>query len=374
MSTSAGDAGVATRRRRAVFHSLRVAEVARLTPDSVAVTFEVPAELAADYRFTPGQHVTLRTTLGGRDVRRSYSICSPSTRRDRLQVAVKRVAGGQFSQWVNDELRAGHRLDVMTPMGRFGLGPDPQAGRHVCAVAAGSGITPVMSILATVLEVEPRSGCTLIYGNRTSRDVMFLEEIHDLKDRHPARLQILHVLSREAQESASGTGRVDRARMTELLSSIVPPDLIDEWFLCGPYSMVEEVRAALTAAGVAPGTVSVELFHAESTSDAQPPATQRVSPADGADGIRATAVLDGRSTSVDVRPGERLLDAILRARPDAPYSCRGGVCGTCRARVVEGEVEMDRNYALDPRERTAGFVLTCRSVPRTPAVTLDFDA
>ncbi len=362
--------------RRAVFHRLEVADVEQLTRDAVAVTFAVPPHLTEDYAFIPGQHVTLRAVLDGRDVRRSYSICSPATSYDRIRVGVKRVAGGTLSAWVNECLRPGDRLDVMTPTGRFGVQPNPSAHRHLCAVAAGSGITPVLSIVATTLALEPRSSCTLIYGNRTSADVMFLEDLHDLKDRYADRLQVLHVLSREAQESPLLHGRIDRARMDAFLSALVPPPLTDEWYLCGPLGMVDEVRAALAAGGVAAASVHVELFHVEGGRaalggrDAEPRRDDDAAPGSA----RVTVVLDGRATVVEVGPGERVLDAVLRARADAPYSCRGGVCGTCRARVVDGEVRMARNFALDAAERAAGFVLACQSRPVSRTVTLDFDS
>jgi ring-1,2-phenylacetyl-CoA epoxidase subunit PaaE len=377
VAESTGTPGNPSRaRRHAVFHPLRVAAVDRLTSDSVAITFEVPEELREDYAFTQGQHLTLRTTINGEDVRRNYSICSSATS-GRLRVAVKSLAGGAFSAYANSTLAPGDVLEVMTPTGRFNVALDPANAKHYCAVVAGSGITPILSILETTLEVEPRSRFTLLYGNRTTETVMFLEELQDLKDRWPGRLQLVHVLSREAHESELLTGRLDRAKLGVLLESIARPDDVDEWFLCGPFAMVQETRATLLDAGVDPTHVHMELFHVEDEAPVRPGRDAAAAAAEEeADATQSavTALLDGRSTGLGVRPGERILDALLKVRTDAPYACKGGVCGTCRAKVVSGEVRMERNYALEDSEVAAGFVLACQSHPVTDEVTLDFDA
>jgi ring-1,2-phenylacetyl-CoA epoxidase subunit PaaE len=363
----------ATTRRHGVFHPLRVAAVERLTDDAVAITFAVPDDLRADYAFSAGQHLTVRTEIAGVEVRRNYSICAPATS-GRLRVAVKRLAGGVFSGYATEQLQVGHAVDVMTPTGRFVPRLAPGNAKHYCAIAAGSGITPVLSIVATVLEVETASTVTLLYGNRTSRTVMFLDELADLKDRHPTRLQVVHVLSREAPAVELFHGRIDGPKLQRLLDTLVPPDTVDEWFLCGPFSMVERARATLLAAGVAPAHLHVELFHVEG----EAPRVASSDPDSAAREEGSTAVtitLDGRTSSFEVpRGGTRILDAALLVRSDAPYACKGGVCGTCRARLVSGEVEMERNYALEPDELEAGFVLACQSVPRTDTVELDFDA
>jgi ring-1,2-phenylacetyl-CoA epoxidase subunit PaaE len=254
---------------------------------------------------------------------------------------------------------------------------DPAHDKHYCAIVAGSGITPILSILATTLEVEPRSRFTLAYGNRTTESVMFLEELEDLKDRWPERLQLIHVLSREAHESELLTGRLDRAKLTALLDGLIDAAEIDEWFLCGPYAMVQEARATLLDAGADPAHVHMELFHVE---DAPPERATRdaagAAATEEADAGQSAvvAILDGRSTGFGVSRSERVLDAFLRVRADAPYACKGGVCGTCRAKVVTGQVRMERNYALEESELAAGFVLACQSHPVTDEVTLDFDA
>jgi ring-1,2-phenylacetyl-CoA epoxidase subunit PaaE len=353
----------------ATFHPMRVTEVDRLTADAIAVTFDVPADLAEAYRFVPGQHLTLRTTIDGTEVRRSYSICaSPSEHR--LRVAIKRLDGGVFSGHAHRTLAAGHVLDVMRPAGRFGVRPDPTRARRYAAVVAGSGITPLMSIIPAVLGGEPLSTVTLVYGNRDAGSVMFADELADLKDRYPARLQVLHVLSREERDGELLHGRIDAEGTTRLLDSLVPPHRVDEWLLCGPYGMVIEVRRTLLARGVPPAAVHIELFGV----DGEPPRLTRRATADPTASDHITIRLNGRSSTFGMPAEGSVLDAALAVRADAPYACRGGVCGTCRARVISGAVEMARNYALDPADLAAGFVLPCQSVPTTENLVLDFDA
>ena len=348
------------------FCLLRVAAVDRLTADAVAVTLHVPDALAGRFRFRPGQHVTLRRVVDGVDLRRTYSVCS-SAAGGPLRVAVKRMDGGAFSTWVLDGLRPGDEIEVLPPAGRFGPDLDPARVQRYGLVAGGSGITPVLSIAWSVLDVEPRSSVVLLYGNRTSSDVMFLEELADLKDRWPDRLQVLHVLSREEQGSELLSGRLDPERIARLLDTLVPPESVDEWYLCGPFGLVVDGRQALLHAGVPADRVRVELFHAD-----PPPVRERH--ADTQAGTSSVTVeLHGRTTTVPVERGAgTVLEAVLAVRGDAPYACRGGVCGTCRARCVEGAVEMDVNYALEPDELAAGVVLTCRSRPTTDVVRLEY--
>lgn len=366
--------------RRATFHVLPVAAVERLTDDAVAVTFDVPEALAEEYRFAPGQHVTLRCPLAGDDVRRNYSICSPASTGP-LRVAVKRLPGGVFSTFAFERLRPGDQMEVMTPSGRFTVPLDPAQSRHYCALAAGSGITPVLSILATALEVEPESRCTLLYGNRTSRSIMFLEELADLKNRYLDRFSVIHVLSRERQDAELLNGRIDAAKLAVLFDTVVPPETVDEWFLCGPEGMIDAARTALTGRGVDPAHVHRELFHVGPAPAA--PAGGPAAPAgaghDGrtTGGTRAevTIVLDGRASSFPLSAcAGSILDAALTVRADAPYACKNGMCGTCRAKVLEGRVTMDHNYALEDHELAAGFVLACQARPQSDRVVLDFDA
>ena len=350
----------------ATFHTLRVAAIDELTDDAVALTFEVPPTLAEDFRFAHGQHLTIR---GDDDVRRSYSICTPPSS-GVLRIGVKRLPGGAFSEGVVSRLGVGDTLEVMTPAGRFTSPLDPAARRTYVALAAGSGITPVLSILAAVLEGEPGSRVLLVYANRTHRSVMFLDEVHDLKDRFPARFQVVHVLSRETQEVELLSGRLDGERLTRILEALMPPDEVDAWFLCGPQQMVGELRATLTGLGVPAAQVHTELFHADPVPRA---AVEAIAGApEGA--AHVTIRLDGRSSSLDLRPDDvSVLEAALAVRADLPFACKGGVCGTCRARLVEGTVAMDANYALEPEEIERGYVLTCQSHPTSETVLLDYD-
>jgi ring-1,2-phenylacetyl-CoA epoxidase subunit PaaE len=354
-----------------VFHPLTIAAIDPVTDDSVAITFEVPEQLRADYAFTQGQHLTIRTELAGDDVRRNYSICAPVSSRQ-LRVAVKRLPGGAFSEHALDVLQPGDVLDVMTPSGRFFTQLDPTNTKHYVCVAAGSGITPVLSIVATTLETEPHSQVTLVYANRTHKSVMFLEEVEDLKDSYPDRFQLIHVLSREPQEVELFSGRLDADRMSKLLDTILPPETVDEWFLCGPFDMVSDLRKLLISEGVAKKAVHAEVFHVESAGTVRRTPVQSAGPAEGAE---VTITLDGRTSSFRLASdGPVVLDAALAVRSDAPFACKGGVCGTCRAKVVEGSVEMDTNWALEPDEVERGYVLTCQSHPTSDKVVLDYDA
>jgi ring-1,2-phenylacetyl-CoA epoxidase subunit PaaE len=335
------------------FHALRVAAVDRLTEDSVAVTFEVPDDLVADYVFLPGQHLTLRRWFGDVEVRRTYSVCAPVG--GALRVGVRRT--GLMSSWLCDELQVGDELDVLTPLGSFG--PREALGdKRFGLIAAGSGITPLLSVAATAL--AQGAHVLLLFGNRTSRDVMLVDEVADLKDVHPERFQVVHVLSREQQGSDLVSGRLEGARLKGLVEAFGQG--VDAWYLCGPFGLVEGAKDVLAAAGA--GSVHVELFHPEGT--APRPVVQPEA------GTELTAVLAGRTSRTHLGPGETVLEGVLRVRSDAPYACRGGVCGTCRARLVEGEVQMDVNYALEPEEVAAGVVLTCQSRPTTETVRVEY--
>ncbi|MBD8869108.1 1,2-phenylacetyl-CoA epoxidase subunit PaaE [Nocardioides donggukensis] len=352
----------------ASFHPLRVAALEPLTDDAVGLTFEVPADLVEEFTWTAGQHVSIRCPDGGR---RSYSICTPPSS-GLLKVGIKRLPGGVFSGGVLDALAVGDELEVMTPAGRFTPRLDPTARKSYVVVAAGSGITPVLSIAAAILEGEPGSRVTLVYANRTHRSVMFLDEVHDLKDRHLERFRVLHVLSREEQDVALLSGRLDAERFRGLLESLLPADDVDEWYLCGPQAMVTDLREVLSEAGAT--AVHTELFHADPVPRAAPVEQDGAGSADGGS-ARVTVRLDGRSSSFDLARGDvPVLEAALRVRPDAPFACRGGVCGTCRARVVEGSVSMDTNWALEAEEVERGYVLTCQSHPTSETLVLDYDA
>ena len=362
--TATGSALSGERTSRGTFHTLRVASVERLCDDAVAVTFEVPEHLRAAYDFEAGQSLTLRRMIDGEDHRRDYSICAPVGERPR--VGVRLIPGGRFSEWLVNEVRPGDEVDVQTPRGSFRARPD--GGRHVC-IAAGSGITPMLSIASTVLS-HPDSRVTLLYGNRTTSSVMFAEELADLKDRYASRFDLVHVLSREPRDVELFSGRLDADRLRRLLTTLVPLDGVDHVWLCGPFGMIAEAREILAELGVDREKVHFELFYV----DEPPPELHRVEAVLTGETSSVTVVLDGRSTTASMPKGQSILDAAQKTRADLPFACKGGVCGTCRAHLTTGEVEMRRNYALDEDELAAGFVLTCQSHPVSDEVTVDFDA
>jgi ring-1,2-phenylacetyl-CoA epoxidase subunit PaaE len=356
--------------QHSVFHPLTVESIDPVTEDSVAITFAVPEHLREDYRYSHGQHLTVRTELAGDDVRRNYSICAPASS-GLLRIAVKRLPGGAFSEHALEQLKAGDVLDVMTPSGRFFTELDPANARHYVCVAAGSGITPILSIVASTLAAEPHSSVTLLYANRTHKSVMFLEEVEDLKDQYPDRFQLVHVLSREPQEVELFSGRLDTDRMSRILEALLPPDTVDHWFLCGPFDMVSSLRKLLISEGVSKKAIHAEVFHVESAPPVRRPTVETAD----AEGAEVTITLDGRKSTFRLAPdGPAVLDAALTVRADAPFACKGGVCGTCRAKLLEGSVAMDTNWALEPDEVEKGYVLTCQSHPTSDTVVLDYDA
>ncbi|MFG1925435.1 1,2-phenylacetyl-CoA epoxidase subunit PaaE [Cryptosporangium sp. NPDC048952] len=354
-----------TRRGAAAFHVLTVAAVERLCDDAVAVTFAVPEELREAYAFTAGQSLTLRRTIGGVEERRSYSICAPVGAAP--QIGVREIPDGLFSSWLVNDVRPGTRIDVQTPTGAWNA--DPTTGERHLLIAAGSGITPLLSIASTVL-THPDAHVSLLYGNRTSGTVMFAEELGDLKNRYGPRLQIAHVLSREPREVELFSGRLNSERLQRLLTDVIPAETFDHVWLCGPFPMVDDARAVLAACGVPPQSVHIELFYV----DAPPPEPRRTSSEAVGATTELTTVLDGLSATTTIPQDGTILDGAQKSRADLPFACKGGVCGTCRALVREGEVDMRRNYALEPAEVAAGFVLTCQTFCAGDAVTVDFDA
>ncbi|TKV26399.1 phenylacetate-CoA oxygenase/reductase subunit PaaK [Arthrobacter sp. NamB2] len=365
--------------RRSAFNSLTVRDVRRLTEDAVEVTLAVPPELQDRYEYLPGQYVALRTTLlvdgEPREVRRSYSICA-DPRPGELRVAVKRDLGGIFSTWANESLKAGDTLDVMSPLGQFTPRTEPgDRAVSLVAVAAGSGITPVMSIARTMLASGPNVRFDLIYANRAAMDVMFLEELADLKDRYPSRFALHHVLSREQRISPLLSGRIDAGKLEKLFGTVIAAEQVDEWFLCGPFELVQLCRDSLAARGVPAETVRFELFSTGEPSRPEGNTGRPVVPSDSGENYSISFTLDGLKGSVQspTHARESILNAALRVRPDVPFACAGGVCGTCRAKVVEGSVAMTENYALEPDEVAAGYVLTCQAHPTSDAVSVDYD-
>jgi ring-1,2-phenylacetyl-CoA epoxidase subunit PaaE len=356
-----------------IFHPLRVRAVQPDTAEAVVVSFDVPEELRPVFGFTQGQYLTLRKEIGGQDLRRSYSICA-GVDDGELRVGVRKVAGGVFSNWINEQLKPGDTISVMAPQGRFFVPVDPQARHHYVGIAGGSGITPILSIMKTVLAREPGSRFTLVYGNRKLRSTMFKEELEDLKDRFMSRLVIHHVFSDEHTETDINMGVMDRKKIGEFLQGLVPAGSIDHAFICGPFQMNDEAEAALLAAGVSEDRIHIERFGI-----AQPGAGQvgavvhQAQPGDAAKAM-ITIVRDGLKREIAFsREQASILDAASDAGLEVPFSCTSGVCGTCRAKLVEGQVRMERNFALDKKEVAAGFVLTCQAHPVTERVVLSFD-
>lgn len=375
-ATAGGGApgATASARRRGRFHSLEVAEVRPLTAESVEVTFAVPEELHDAFGYVAGQHLALRATIDGHEMRRSYSICRPPSL-GAISVAIKRDLGGRFSTWANSELQPGDHIDVMSPEGSFTSSIEQVDGVHVVGIAAGSGITPMMALAHQVLSRSETSTFSLLFSNRSTLDVMFIEELADLKDRYPARLALHHVLSREQRAAPLMSGRIDQDRLERILAELIRPSSVDEWFLCGPFELVQLCRDVLAGAGVDASHVRYELFTTGKPVDAGGDRGRPVQVESGEDTWALDFTLDGQSSQVEspVSARESILNAALRVRPDVPFACAGGVCGTCRAKLVSGSVSMTENYALEPDELERGYVLTCQSHPKTDKVVVDYD-
>ncbi len=347
------------------FHELTVAGVERLTDDSAAVTFDIPEDLRELFDFEPGESLTLRRIVDGVEHRRTYSICAPAGSAPRI--GVREIPGGLFSSWLIHQVAPGEKVEVAEPSGSFRADPT-MAGRHLC-IAAGSGITPMLSIAASVL-ANPDSSVTMLYGNRETTSVMFAEELSDLKNVHGPRFDLVHVLSREPRDVELFSGRLDADRLRRLLPVKVALHSLDHVWLCGPLGLIQDARTVLEELGVASDKIHFELFFVD-----EPPPTLRH--ADRVvEGVTSevTVVLDGRSTTTAMPRGVTVLDSAQATRGDMPFACKGGVCGTCRAKITDGEVDMVRNYALEPAEVAQQFVLTCQSFPVSPRVTVDYDA
>ena len=354
------------------FHPLTVRSVRPDTDEAVIVSFDVPAELNDAFRFTQGQHLTLRNMIEGSDERRSYSICA-GIHDGELRVGVRKVPGGRFSTWINESLKPGDTIQVMAPEGRFFVPLDPLAARHYLGIAGGSGITPILSIMKTVLAAEPKSRFTLIYGNRKLRSTMFLEELEDLKNRYLSRLTLHLVFSQESTDLPLYGGRIGRDKIGEFLATLVDARPLDHAFVCGPHGVNDEAEAALLAAGVAPEKIHIERFGVPDAGSDERRALHAPREGDAAD-AQITIIRDGVSSVIDFHDHQgNILDAAAAAGLEVPFSCKSGVCCTCLAKLLEGEVRMARNFALEKHEVAAGFVLTCQSHPLTERVVLSFD-
>ena len=347
-----------------LFHPLRLADLRRETADCVSLAFDIPPALRDAFAFAPGQYLTLRTTLAGQELRRSYSICS-APHEGELRVAVKHVPGGAFSHFANTILSQGDTIEAMVPEGRFGA---PVADGTYVAIAAGSGITPIMSLLRSVLAGAPAARFVLLYGSRTVDEILFRTALEDLKDRHMGRLTVIHVLSREAQDIPILTGRLDAPRLRALLPLTLDPATIDHAFLCGPGGMIDDAAQVLAELGVTPDRVHTERFTPSGAPVLRPAPAPEAAPF-----ATATIIYDGKTNTIPMAEGEPVLEAALRAGLDLPWACRGGMCSTCRARITEGAARLEENFSLEPWELEAGFVLTCQAHPTTAHITVDFD-
>jgi ring-1,2-phenylacetyl-CoA epoxidase subunit PaaE len=356
-----------------LFHDLRVRRIEPDTAEASIVSFEVPDDLRAVFGFTQGQYLTLRTTIDGQDLRRSYSICA-GVDDGELRVGVRKVKGGVFSNWINEQLKPGDVISVMAPQGRFFVPIEPGARRHHVGIAGGSGITPILSIMKTVLAREPLSRFTLIYGNRMLRSTMFKEELEDLKNRYMTRLVLHHVFSDDPTDAPLNMGLINRDKVAEFLASVLPASNIDQVYICGPFQMNDEAEAALLAAGVPQGRIHIERFGVATPSgEAVGAVVHEAKPGD-AEKARIVIVRDGMRREIEFSKDQpSILDAASAAGMEVPFSCTSGVCGTCRAKLVEGKVRMERNFALDKAEVDDGFVLTCQAHPLTERVVLSFD-
>lgn len=351
-----------------MFHPLRIAGLTRETEDAISLSFDIPEALRPTFAHRPGQYLTLRTSIDGTETRRAYSICS-GVDDPALRIAIKRAEGGLFSGWAHAALQPGHLIEAMPPEGRFTVTPDPSASRTYLGIAAGSGITPILSILKSVLAREPRSRFILLYGSRSTAAILFRTELEALKDRFIGRLSIVHVLSREQQDIPVLNGRLDAGKLATLLAGLSPDKLPDIALICGPAEMIDAAAATLTEAGMPASAILSERFSNGATPIKRTPHPVAQAPPH----TTATIIADGISTAVPLQDGETVLDAALRAGLDLPYSCHAGMCSTCRARVTAGTVIMDVNYGLEPWETEAGYVLTCQAHPTTNHVTVDYD-
>ena len=354
------------------FHQLEVTDVRRETRDAVVVTLKPHVDSAAAFDFTQGQYLTFRNMFDGEELRRSYSICAG---RDDgvLRVGIKRVEGGAFSTWANEVLKAGDLLDAMPPMGKFYTAIEPDSAKHYLGFAGGSGITPLLSIIKTVLAREPKSRFTLVYANRQVSSIMFREDLEDLKNTYLGRFSVIHVLETEGQEIDLFTGRVDAAKMTALFERWIDAKSVDTAFICGPEPMMLAIAASLREHGLDDAQIKFELFASGQPGRAKAKAVSRDAVTPGS-GTAATVTLDGATRSFEMpRQGQSILEAALEANLDAPYACKAGVCSTCRCKVIEGEAEMAVNHALEDYEVKAGYVLSCQAYPLTDKIVVSYD-
>lgn len=356
------------------FHELKVIDIRQETEDAISIAFEVPDNLKEDFEFIHGQYITLKHTVNGEELRRSYSICSSPASDEPLRIAVKKVPQGRVSTFLNEKLKVGDSLEVMTPMGNFYTQLKKEHKKQYVAFAAGSGITPVISIIKTILHKEPDSNVILFYGNRTELSIIFKDELERLMNKYGERLKIYHILSREQLDNTLFSGRITADKVRMLLKEFADESRETEYFICGPEGMMREVTGELEERGVDKKHIHVELFTSpvESEDDVKKK-KEKKAPSSGGDS-HVTIVLDGEETEIELSPdGDAILDAALEAGLDVPFACKGAVCCTCKAKLMEGEVDMDMNYALSDEEVEEGYILTCQSHPKTDKVVVDYD-
>ncbi|MEM7302259.1 MAG: 2Fe-2S iron-sulfur cluster-binding protein [Pseudomonadota bacterium] len=351
------------------FHWLTVSDVRRETSEASSVLFDVPDDLKSQFQFKPGQYVTLLKEHDGERIRRPYSICS-TPEDGTLRVCSKQVDGGRMSTFINQDLKAGDQLPVMQPMGRFGVEQVAENARTIVAICAGSGITPVISIIRSLLEGDRSSRVVLVFGNRNTASIIFRETISDLKNRFMGRLQVFHVLSGEKSAFEQFSGRLTREKLADILPSICEVDDVDTFLVCGPGGMMEEAQAALNSVNAPEDRIIIENFGGEPVSGERDEGTVAT---DGPS-AEATIIIDGAATDIQVPMSGRVLDAALAANLDMPFACKGGMCCTCKAKLLEGEVEMALNFGLEPDEVEAGYILTCQSRPLSDKLVVDYDA
>lgn len=354
------------------FHTLTVSDVRQETEDCVSVAFDIPGDLKPAFSFTQGQNITIRKQLNGEELRRNYSICTAPG--EELRVAIKAMPQGRFSSWANGSLKKGDKLDILPPTGKFHVPLDPGASKNYLAFASGSGITPIMSILKTTLKTEPLSNFTLVYGNRNRKSIIFLDELENLKNKNMNRFQLIHILSREEPESELLFGRINQEKCLALSASLIPVQHYDDTFICGPEEMIFSVKEFLESQSYSPEHIHYELFTTPTDQKRSAGLNHDATTKKAEELAHIRVKIDGIVTHFDLHTlGDTILNAALKHGADLPYACKGGVCSTCRAKLVEGKVDMDLNYALEKDEVAAGFILTCQSHPLTKEVYVDFD-
>lgn len=356
-----------------IFHSLKISNIRQETDDAVSIAFEVPQDLHEEYQYNAGQYLTLKAVIGGEDTRRSYSICSGLFDNE-LRVAIKKIKGGLFSCFANDTLKEGQMLDVMTPMGNFFTHLDKDHKKHYVGFAAGSGITPLISIIRTILAYEPQSTFTLVYGNKNRKSIIFREGLVDLKNSYINRFNMINILSREDQEVDLFSGRITGDKAAQIMDTLIPSSGADEVYLCGPENMINDVSDTLQGRGLSKDKIHFELFTSPTTAQGKTQDAQDEKSDLAGKMSNVTIIVDGDEFNFDLdMGGGNVLDAALEQGADLPFACKGGVCCTCRAKLIEGKVNMEINYSLEEEEVEEGFILTCQSHPLTEKIVIDFD-